>query len=279
MTTSLTGWRRIASAMWSPPNDPQIYGAFDFDAGPIRDVIARARTAGHHLTPTHVVGRAVAHALFRVPELNVHIAFGRSRARSTIDVFFITAVAKGNDLSGVKIRDVAGKSVSEVAEELRERSEILKRGEDKDFARTKRLSDTLPPPLLRPLLRATAFLTETLGLDLPPLGLRREPFGSAMVTSIGMFGLPQGFAPLAWMYGVPLLVLVGELTQKAVVVDNRIEVREVLPITATIDHRYVDGAQIARAMGAFREYLNAPLEFEPPFEKIGPTERNLRLAT
>jgi len=29
-----------------------------------------------------------------------------------------------------------------------------------------------------------------------------------------MFGLPSGFAPLAWMYDVPLIVLVGEIAQR-----------------------------------------------------------------
>ena len=29
-----------------------------------------------------------------------------------------------------------------------------------------------------------------------------------------MFGLPIGFAPLSWMYKVPLLVLVGTITEK-----------------------------------------------------------------
>jgi len=264
--------------MWHAPNDPQIFGALDIDARPIRALIAQATIAGHRLTPTHVVGRAVAHALFQVPELNTHIAFGRSREHPTIDVFFIASVGKGNDLSGVKIRDAGGKSVVEIADELNERGHALKNGRDKNFARSKKLTNAVPSLLLRPLLRASAFLTETLDLDLKPLGLERRPFGSAMVTSVGMFGLPHGFAPLAWMYGVPLLVLVGELTTKAIVVDGRIEAREMLPITATIDHRYVDGAQIARAMKAFREYLAAPLEFEPPLEKIGPTERSVRLA-
>ncbi|MFN0249470.1 MAG: 2-oxo acid dehydrogenase subunit E2 [Kofleriaceae bacterium] len=275
-TTPLSGWRRIASAMWSAPNDPQIFGALDIDARPIRALIARAATTGHRLTPTHVVGRAVAHALFRVPELNSHIAWGRSWLHPAIDVFFIASVGQGNDLSGVKIHNAGAKSVLEIADELRERSQLLKSGKDKNFARSKRLSNTLPWPLLRPLLRASAFLTETLQLDLKPLGLESRPFGSAMVTSVGMFGLPHGFAPLAWMYGVPLLVLVGELTSKAIVVDGRVEAREILPITATIDHRYVDGAQIARAMTAFREYLATPLEFEPPMERVGPTERAIR---
>jgi pyruvate dehydrogenase E2 component (dihydrolipoamide acetyltransferase) len=92
-----------------------------------------------------------------------------------------------------------------------------------------------------------------------------------MVSSVGMLGLPQGFAPLAWMYDVPLLVLVGELTKKPVAVDDRVEVREVLPITATIDHRYVDGAQISKAMAAFREYLAAPQAFEPRSNAVSTT--------
>ena len=87
--------------------------------------------------------------------------------------------------------------------------------------------------------------------------------GSAMVSSVGMLGLPRGFAPLAWMYDVPVLVLVGEITQQPVVVAGRVEVRDVLPITATIDHRYVDGWQIAKLMRAFRDYLATPQQFEP----------------
>jgi pyruvate dehydrogenase E2 component (dihydrolipoamide acetyltransferase) len=122
--------------------------------------------------------------------------------------------------------------------------------------------DARPPTLLRRVLRWTAWLTEELGLDLPALGLHRSPFGSAMVTSVGMFGIPQGFAPLAWMYDVPLIVLVGEITARPVVVEGRVEAREVLPITATIDHRYADGWHISQAMAAFREYLAAPERFE-----------------
>ena len=263
--------------MWPAPDDPQIFGALEVDARPIRTLISVARAMGEHVTPTHVVGRAVAHALSQVPELDVHIAFGRSRPHPSIDVFFITAVDRGSDLSGVKITRADTKPLVDIARELRERGRALKDGRDANFARSKRLTDALPFPLLRPVLRATAFVTETLGLDVPLLGLQRAPFGSAMVSSVGMFGLPQGFAPLAWMYGVPLLVLVGEIRESAVVVDGRIEVREILPMTATIDHRYVDGAQIARLFGAFRAYLAAPAQFEPPFEKIGPSERAVRL--
>jgi pyruvate dehydrogenase E2 component (dihydrolipoamide acetyltransferase) len=262
----ITGWRRIACALWDAPNDPQIFGALDVDAAPIRAFIATAKAAGHHITPTHLVGRAVAHALAMVPELNVQLRAGRVLPRESIDIFFIAAIAGGRDLSGVKVAGVDRSSAVEVARELADRAGRMKSGDDREFARTKRMMDALPLPLLRIALRASALLTQQLGRDLPSLGLRRHPFGSAMVSSVGSLGLPQGFTPLAWMYDVPVLVLVGELIEKPVADRGRVQAREVLPITATIDHRYADGSHIGRMMTAFTTYLATPEQFEPSLQ-------------
>lgn len=253
--------------MWRAPNDPQIYGALDVDAGEALAFIEQARQHGQHITPTHLVGRAVARTLQQVPDLNVRIVGSRAIPRPSVDVFFITAVAAGNDLSGVKLRAVDQLSCAEVARELDQRAQRLKSGRDAQFTRTKRLGDRLPTSLLRLSLRASALLTERFQIDLPALALSRSPFGSAMITSVGMFGLPQGFAPLAWMYDVPLLVLVGEIVERPVVIDHKVVARPVIPITATLDHRYVDGFHISRAMTALREYLEQPSAYEPPFGK------------
>jgi pyruvate/2-oxoglutarate dehydrogenase complex dihydrolipoamide acyltransferase (E2) component len=248
--------------MWRPPEDPQIFGALEIDARPVLAQILREHVRGHRLTPTHFVGRAVAHALRAVPELNVRIVRGRAYPRPSIDVFFITAIAHGHDLAGIKVEDIDNKTVTEVAEELAERGDVAKRSRDRASSRTKRLVDVMPPRLLRTALRATAFLTERLQIDVPALALRRSPFGSAMVTNIGMFGLPQGFAPLAWMYDVPLLVLVGEITERPVVVGGTVVARPMLSITTTIDHRFADGGHVSLAMKAFRSYLAEPERFE-----------------
>lgn len=260
----LTGWRRIASAMWPAPADPQIYGMLDVEATAALAYIAACRSANHHVTITHLVGRALAHGLRAVPDLNVQIRGDRMRPRPSIDIFFITAVAGGHDLSGIKVERVDQRSARDVAAELDARAGKLKRHGDAAFVRTKRLTDHLPHRLLRTMLRATAYLTNNLRLDIAPLALHPCPFGSAMVTSVGMFGLPHGFAPLAWMYDVPLLVLVGEVAERPQVVAHQVVVRPVIPITATIDHRYVDGWHLSRLMRAFRAYLEDPASFEPP---------------
>jgi pyruvate dehydrogenase E2 component (dihydrolipoamide acetyltransferase) len=259
----LTGWRRIASAMWGPPSDPQIYGMLDVEATAALAFLEGCRAAGQHVTVTHLVGRAVAHALRKVPDLNVQIRGGQVRPRPTVDIFFITAVAGGHDLSGVKVERVDERPVWEVAAELDRRARRLKTSTDPEFKRTKAMTDRLPHRLLRSALRATAYLTNSLQVEVGPLALHPSPFGSAMVTSVGMFGLPQGLAPLAWMYDVPLLVLVGEVTERPMVVDHQVVARPVVPITATIDHRYVDGWHLGHLMRAFRGYLADPASFEP----------------
>ncbi len=159
-------------------------------------------------------------------------------------------------------RSVDRKLATAVARELDERSSKLKAGTDPEFMRAKELMDRLPLPALRLVLRASAWLAGTHALKLSALGVSETPFGSAMVSSVGMFGLPTGFTPLAWIYTVPVIVLLGEIADKPVAAQGRVEVRPILPITATIDHRYADGAELAAALTAFRQYLEDPARFE-----------------
>jgi pyruvate dehydrogenase E2 component (dihydrolipoamide acetyltransferase) len=261
----LFGWRKLAGALWKDPDDPQMYGALELRAKALVAFIERARQGGQHLTPTHLVGRAVAHALSAVPELNVRLVGDRAVPREAIEVFFITAVARGRELTGVKVSGIDRKSAVEVASELDRRSQDMKRGQDPELALAKAVMQHLPRPALRVALRASSWAAGVRAWNLPWLGVRAEPFGSAMVSSVGMFGLPLGFAPLVWLYRVPLLVLAGEITDKPVAVAGRVEVEPVLPIGATADHRYVDGAHLGEALAAFRRYLESPAEFEPPF--------------
>ncbi|NUP13234.1 MAG: 2-oxo acid dehydrogenase [Polyangiaceae bacterium] len=260
----LTGWRRIANAMWDAPNDPQIYGSIDIDAAALEQHVRDLRERGSRATPTHVVGRALAFAIERVPAINVRLIAGYAVPRRSIDVFFITAVSGGGDLSGVKIERTNEKSVVVIADELATRASAQKQGRDPDLARTKTLMDRLPMRALRAVMRASAFVTGDLDRGVKPLSLRAAPFGSAMVSSVGMFGLPGGFAPIAWMYRVPILVLVGEITDKPVVVDGQVVARRMLPLCATIDHRYVDGFHIAKLLKFFKTYLADPSAHDAP---------------
>jgi len=264
----LAGWRKIAGAMWGPADDPQIYGAMEFDATPLLAFVSKARQAGHRVTATHLAGRAVALALHAVPDFNVRIHGNRMYPRETVDVFYITAVEGGRSLSGVKIERADEKSVYEIAAELAERAGRMKSGDDPDFARTKKTMEMMPRRALKASMRFSAWVAGDRNRNIRSLGVKASPFGGAMITSVGMFGLPQGFAPLARFYKMPLLILVGEISDKPVAREGRVEVRPVLPLTATIDHRYADGWHISQLLKPFKAYLSDPAAFEPEPPKL-----------
>jgi pyruvate/2-oxoglutarate dehydrogenase complex dihydrolipoamide acyltransferase (E2) component len=259
----LKGWRKIAGAMWGPPDDPQVYGILEFDATPHLALMERGKTAGYSITPTHLVGRAVAHALQEVPDFNVRVVGSKVIPRESVDVFFIAAIEGGRELSGVKVERADQKSVFEIAQELRKQAGAMKAGDDKEFAKSRKTIASMPRRLLRPSMRFSSWLAADRNRDIRALGVKKSPFGSAMITSIGMFGIPIGFAPLARFYRMPLLVLVGEITDKPVAIDKRVEVRPVLPLTATIDHRYADCWHIGQLIKPFRAYLENSSAFEP----------------
>lgn len=258
----LRGWRRIANAMWSAPNDPQVFGALEIDATAMLSFLERCRARGYRITPAHLVARAVGLMLRDVPDFNVRIVGDHAYPRTSADVFFITAVDGGRDLTGVKVDRIDEKSVVEVASELSERAGAAKEGRDADLAKSKRLMDALPLPALRAALKAVALVTGDMDRSIESIGLAKSPFGSAIISNVGTFGLPTGFAPLSWTYGVSLLVMVGAITDKPVAIDGEVKVRPILPITATIDHRFVDGWHIGRGMKTFRGYLESPATFE-----------------
>lgn len=260
--TRATGWRKIATAVWGWPEDPQVYGRQEFDAQPILDAIEVLRErSGARVTPTHLMVRALALAFRDNPSMNTRLARGRFHPRESVDIFVIVASGGGGDLSGVKIRRADEKTAPEIARELDDRAAEARAGKG-ELDRVKRMMEILPRSILGLTLRLSAFLTSNLGWDLSRLGMPREAFGGAMVTNVGMFGIGEGWAPLSPIYRVPMIVLVGEIERKPWAVGDEVMVQPVIPVTATVDHRWVDGYGMAGVAETIKKYLANPLAYE-----------------
>ena len=68
--------------------------------------------------------------------------------------------------------------------------------------------------------------------------------GSVVITSVGMGGRVKGWFIPKSMH--PVCIGIGAVTPKAVVLNGRIEAREVLHLTVLVDHDVVDGAPASR---------------------------------
>jgi pyruvate/2-oxoglutarate dehydrogenase complex dihydrolipoamide acyltransferase (E2) component len=87
--------------------------------------------------------------------------------------------------------------------------------------------------------------------------------GTVQVTAVGMFGGGAGFA-IAPPTLASLVVVVGGLSRCPLVVGERIEPRDVLDLTVTIDHDVVDGAPAARFGAELRRLLETAAVLGPP---------------
>ncbi|HSI74809.1 MAG TPA: 2-oxo acid dehydrogenase subunit E2 [Lunatimonas sp.] len=77
--------------------------------------------------------------------------------------------------------------------------------------------------------------------------------GNVAITSIGMIGAANGwFIPISIH---PICFGIGKIAKKPLVVNDKIEIREVLNMTVLLDHDVIDGAHMARFISKLSENL------------------------
>lgn len=263
-----SAFRRIAAVAWDPPRDPSIYGSTQIRAEKLLDWLERKRAeTGEHLTITHAVARAAAIAFQRHPDLNAFVRGSKLVLRKDVDVFLQVAIPSqermgATDLSGVLVRKADGKDIAAIARELRSGAERVRKGEDKDFQRTKSQARKTPGWVFRILLKLIAFLQYRLNLDTSLLGAARDPFGSLMVTSLGMMGVSLAFAPFFPLGVTPMVLLVGAVEDVVVPEDGKPVVAKAFRLNGTMDHRVIDGVHAALFSKEIQRLLENPEELE-----------------
>ncbi len=252
--------RKVAVASWRPSKDGRLYGRLVLDAGAALRYVAELRaSSGVPVTLTPLVVRAVAQAQREVPEAAARIVLGRVVPYPSIDVTAAVDVDDGRDLGPTKVRAADTLTVLEIARLLAAGAARLRSGGDPEFERSSawmRRVRWVPTPALRPGFAVVSLLAG--GLGWPAFGQRGFPLGSALVSNVGTLGLDEGFlAPLPWAR-TPLHVLVGRVRDAPAVVAGAVVVRPQLVITATADHRLLDGAHAGRVARVLRRVLENP---------------------
>lgn len=264
---SVTSWRRLAVATWGEPADPTVYGSLDVDVTRALAYLARKQAeSDHKLTITHLVGRCLAQCMREFPDSNVVIRRGRFFKRPTVDMFFQVSIPgrdpKGaDDLSGAVVREADTRSIVAIAADLNRRAEKIRKDEDEEVSKVKSNLQWVPPGLLKIVLRVVDFFSYTLNVKLP--GMPRDPFGSAMVTSMGMFGIARAWAPLFPPSHCPIVLMVGAIERRPWVLTDEqgqeeLTIRDVMTLCVAFDHRVMDGVLGAKLTQRIDELLHNP---------------------
>ena len=259
----ITPFRRLAIGTWRTAYDPSVYGTMQIRMDRVTAYIeAFRKKTGARVTVSHLVARAAAEALKKMPEANALLRFNRVYLRKRIGVFFQVVLREEEtgklDLSGATLFDVEDKSLSEIVAEMEEKVQSVRKGTDKALEKSRKSFHFVPLVLMNYVLRIVSFLAYTLNLDLSSLGMPKDPFGSIMITNIGVLGLEAAYVPLVPYSRVPILLALGAVKEVPAVEDGEIRVVKVMDINATFDHRIMEGAQAARMASVIRAWMEDP---------------------
>ncbi|NBI05382.1 dihydrolipoamide acetyltransferase family protein [Senegalia massiliensis] len=89
------------------------------------------------------------------------------------------------------------------------------------------------------------------------IGLENLRGGTFSITNYGAVGSTYGVPVIK--YPEAAILGIGRITKKPVVKDGEIVIRDIVPISLSIDHRIIDGADAGRFLNKVKEYLQDPM--------------------
>ncbi|PKN56304.1 MAG: 2-oxo acid dehydrogenase [Deltaproteobacteria bacterium HGW-Deltaproteobacteria-14] len=264
----LPAFRKISIGTWRTAYDPSVYGTMEIEMDAAMDYLRRYREAtGVRLTVSHMMARVMAAALERIPDANALMRGSRIYRRKRISIFFQVAMTDEGDegkvdLSGTVLHDVDKMSLAEIVTTFDDKVDKVRKRTDETLEKTRRSFMRMPAWAMHRLLRFTSFLLYTLNWKAP--GLPRDAFGSLMITNIGTLGLDVAYAPLVPFSRVPILIAMGAVKAVPIVRDGQVVVGQTMKVSATFDHRFIDGFHAAVMSKVVHQW------FEHPDAHFGP---------
>jgi len=255
--TPMSARRRIAIASYKPPHEGVILGKLTLDCTEVVTYLADLREAtGERVSITGFMGAVIGRALAAEPTLNGRIHLGKYVAYDRVNVAFLVQIDGGKNLAQVLVEDIDTKSALDVHKLLQAKAGSVRGGTDENFNKSIALTSKMPTPILRRVLSFGGFVTT--GMGKPFAGQPAFPFGSAVITSFGMLGVDEGFVPPTPFLRVPLYIGIGKIADMVFAEDGKAVVKPGITITATMDHRFVDGFQAATVSRVVRAAFADP---------------------
>lgn len=237
-----SNWRKVASTIYKKPSDSKIYGMVELDVTDIEKFIAQKRKEGLKTTLTYmltlIVGRAIRN---EVPQLNTYVKRGKIVQRKNIDGM-VSVLLPGGEMGTVKVESADQRTIEDVTDEIAQRIRDSRKGDENDTMQSKGMLANIPWPFRKWLFRLYKTVTIDWGISLPSVGLDSNSFGSYVVSNIGTVGLDTGFGSLLPASNVSVILILGTIQNKPAVVNGEIVPRRIMLLSATLDHRVVDGS-------------------------------------
>ncbi|CAK66235.1 unnamed protein product (macronuclear) [Paramecium tetraurelia] len=257
-----SGRRRLSQALWSAPTEGIIYNLVEIDLTNTMKYLQSKQAKDSRVTLTHICIRAVAECISATrKKICGKIVFGKFVEFPTIDVSCLVNIGEGDDLAALLVQNADKKTFEDIAEYINGKAKMTKQGKDEEHQQRSGMLRFFPPFVIALLIQITSFLTYNLGITIKALGLKKDCFGIATVTSIGTLGFKNAIAPFTPMMRNLLMVTVNQIVEKTLVKDGQIVITPTFQLNFCADHRFLDGGAIVKSNKVLYEVFENPEKY------------------
>lgn len=253
-----TNWRKVASTIYQKPVDSKIYGTVDLDVTDIEKFISAKRKEGVKTTLTYlmtlIIGRSIR---TEAMECNSYVRRGKIVQRDQIDST-VSVLLPGGQMGSVKVENADKLTIEELSNVIGKEIADSRKGSESDAMQSKSFLSSVPWPFRRWIFKIYRTITVGWGISLPSIGLSANSFGSYLVSNIGTVGLDTGYGSLLPASNISFVMVLGTVIKKPVVVNDEIVIRKIMQISATLDHRVVDGSHGGKMFRGIKYLLKNP---------------------
>ena len=261
-----TEWRKVASTIYRKPLDSKIYGTVEVDITDLEKFINEKRKSGVKITLTHIITLIIGRGIrSEVPEFNTYLKRGKIVQRNTVDAMVSVLMANG-DMGSVKVENTDKLTINEISSILNNRIVNSRQGNENRTMQKKNVIAKIPWPLRNFFFAMYKKFTIDWGITIPFVGVKANSFGSYVISNIGSLGLNHGYGALMPSANMALVIILGGVEKKPVVINDKIEIRKILNLSITIDHRIADASHGGKLFRYVKYMIKNPHLLENPPE-------------
>ena len=231
---------------WNAPHDPSCYGTLDLDCEIIDKFLENynSKNPDAKITYTHFFMKLIGLGIEKAPDANGTIAFGQFVPFKGVNISTLVAVGKKN-LTGVTVSNCQKLSLSEIRKKTNARIKKIKTDKDEDTNHQINTIKFIPAFIIECIIDITSFISYSLGIGFKFLRIKKYSFGNIILTNVSPLPFIDTFAPLVNFSEAFMVAVICKPKLRAIVGPNRkMEIRKMIKLNVTFDHRYADAANI-----------------------------------
>lgn len=239
--------------------DPCVYSKEEVDITNIEKFIEdfNQKNPNDKITMTHVVARGLGACLSCTGRNHGLVQYGHFTPVESVDISVLVDIG-GNNLGAVVVKNCQKATLQEISQQLKGSISKLKTGKDEKFNEQVKILSNIPSSITQLISRFVSFLAYDLGLDVPAFKLEKVPFGMCILTNVSGMNIEDSTPPLVPFMKPVCVTVMNKPVFKPVVIDGKIEIRKIMNLNCSFDHRFADGCDAAKMFAAMRVVFNNP---------------------